>query len=180
MNIFATNLDPQVCAMEHCETHVTKQILENYQILSTVTRKHSRDSECDGLYKKTHENHPVVIWAGETKANYQWLVELTEALGEVYRLRKGNTHLSEQKLLERLSDAPTRLPSGGLTKHALCLPIDITQKNNYDVEASYKDYLNGKFVEWLQRDKPIIPTWRIEKPSWISPVTDAMLKMTNK
>lgn len=63
---------------------------------------------------------------------------------------------------------------------SLCLPIDIAQKNNYDVEESYKDYLNGKYIEWLQRDNPIIPTWQIEKPSWISPVANAMLKMTKK
>lgn len=180
MNIFATNLDPFICAMEHNSTHVTKQILENYQILSTVTRKFESERDCAVLYKETHRIHPCVLWAGRTKSNYEWLVALTEALGEVYTVRRGLVHKSEEKLLERLVEPPKGIPHGGLTKHVLCLPDHVAMSNDFDVEKSYQAYVNNKCIEWLQRDKPIVPKWEVEVPSWISPIVKAMIIQTRE
>lgn len=184
MNIFVSNLDPELCAMEHCSTHVVKQILENYQMLSTVHRRYRRDGECDelGLYKKAHHHHPCTLWAGESFENYMWLYRLTRALGEIYTATNGKVHRSEEKLLDALSEPPERLPSKGLTSFALAMPDKYKQLGGYDPERSYQLYLNSKYIDWTTRTdkRRIKPVWWVEPPHWLCPITRASINSMEK
>ena len=91
MNIFVLDVIPRIAAQYHCDKHVVKMILESTQILSTVIQKQFPNTE---LYKATHINHPCTIWAGNSKQNFQWLYNLTIALGHEYTKRYGKIHKS--------------------------------------------------------------------------------------
>ena len=60
MNIFILDNDSQKCVEYHCDKHVVKMILEYCQLLSTACHVHG--IAVDGIYKKTHDNHPCAKW----------------------------------------------------------------------------------------------------------------------
>jgi hypothetical protein len=67
MNIFATDINPEISAINLCDKHIIKMILESAQILCTV-----RWSK--GLYapyNPTHTKHPCVLWAKSSLQNYE-------------------------------------------------------------------------------------------------------------
>lgn len=106
MNIFFLSLIPTLAAKYHCDKHVVKMVLEAVQILYTA-HWIKRDPEVDWVqsaplngmnqrgYKKTHPKHPSVLWTVESKGNYVWLCQLTDALNEEFKLRFGKTHSVE-------------------------------------------------------------------------------------
>lgn len=179
MNIFITNDDPMICAMEHCDTHVTKQILENYQMLCTVNRHFIGDEKANelGLYKKAHYHHPCTLWVQESKSNYLWTVELTRALGELYRESRGKHHASELKLLDVISEAPDGLRDKGFTHPACAMPEKYVMQSEGNYKVAYQRYLCAKYIDWIQRTdkKKIKATWWIEQPSWLDKTTKAFI-----
>ena len=97
MNIFMLDRDVNVNAQYHCDKHVVKMVLEYTQLLCSVM--HANDYE-DIPYKKTHFNHPCAIWARWSLANYQYLWDLTDALGKEYTYRYGKVHKSHKLLID--------------------------------------------------------------------------------
>jgi hypothetical protein len=95
MQIYYLDNDPRLAAQYHPNKLVVKMITESLQILSTVCYIHNQPELA--VYKKTHENHPSVVWASESIDNYLWLYDLTHWLYEEYKLRYGKTHLAGEK-----------------------------------------------------------------------------------
>ena len=91
MNIFVLHSDPIKAAQMMCDKHIVKMILESNQMLSTVARKHGYNAP----YRSTHGNHPCTLWAGESNANWYWLIRHSRALCEEYTARYGRTHKSQ-------------------------------------------------------------------------------------
>lgn len=165
MNIFHTDPCPRKSAQALCSKRVIKMILESAQMLSTALHEHG----CDWTpYKPTHRNHPSNIWARQTRANYQWLLEHFQGLCEEYTHRYGKVHKSEQFLgvFEELSE---HIPEGELTPFANCSAnkdLGISFKHLTDTCEAYRLYLNARWdndkrkPEWGNRGKP---DWRVEK-----------------
>lgn len=88
MNIFATSSCPYQSAKYLDDKRVVKMCLESAQILSTVMHLYGEDAP----YKPTHQNHPCVKWAAESRVNAQWLFRHFQALCLEYWRRYDKQH----------------------------------------------------------------------------------------
>jgi hypothetical protein len=156
MNIFVLDKDTYNCAKYHCDQHVGKMVLESAQLLSTAFTY----PQLKGLYAKTHYNHPCAIWARQSKANYDYLVQLMDDLGEEFYYRYGREHLSSS-LLSKFRSLKPEVPDGDLTPFALAMPDDY--KRPCPV-VSYRNYYVTKRTEfsmtWKRRS---VPNWFKER-----------------
>lgn len=160
MNIFVLDTDPQTAAQYHCDKHVVKMVLETAQILSAVHhRYHTGGPKNPDLYRLTHERHPCTLWAGETRGNYKWLVELGSHLGLEYRHRYGKTHKSAE-VIRKLCEPPAGLSNMEMTTFKQCMPTHLIAYQN--PVLGYRRYYN--------REKAHFCTWRNrETPFWFKP-----------
>ena len=157
MNIFAVHPHPAVAARMLVDKHVVRMPLETAQIVSTALRETDADwaTEYECLYKSTHENHPVVQWAGRSQANFAWTLRHGLALGREYRRRYESEHKSVTAVLnpvrERIDVAPLR----GRDDFALAMPDEYKQD---DSVAAYRAYYRAEKVpdmgEYTARDAP--------------------------
>ena len=154
MNIFALDMNPDVCARYHNDKHCVKMIVESAQLLSTA--HHVAESPvASQLYRKTHTNHPCAKWVRESKANYEWLYFLFVALSHEYTHRYGKTHKTLDEKGIALGNLPN-MPDVGLTDFPQCMPDEY--KNDDPVEAYREYYRKGKahLAAWKNRD---VPEW---------------------
>lgn len=173
MNIFALSRDPMQSAMEMCDTHVVKMILETAQLLSTahrvldgivytdktangrsIKRWRLPDNREELLYKATHINHPCAVWARQTNNNYNWLYCHFKALCKEYTYRYGKIHLTEVKLGVILKTPPRYIEVGPLTARPMAMPEEY---KNGTVEESYRRYYRGakaSIAKWTKRAAP--------------------------
>lgn len=177
MNIFYTNINPEICAQEHCDKHCVKMILEYCQLLSTahrvldgmeyvdnssgrrITRWKLDNPSLDCLlYKSTHINHPSAVWARQTSENYMWLCELLNELCKEYTYRYGKTHKCEQiGLVDMLyNNIPKNITRNQFTEPTPAMPDQYIVKG--DSIASYQAYVReGKkhLHSWRNREIPM-------------------------
>ena len=162
MNIFILDDIPRMAAKYHCDIHVNKMILETTQMLSTCLRLNGADDEwmiergittkAGTPYKKTHQHHPAVKWASETRDNFDWLSDLGYWLLIEYHFRYDKTHGCEKPLMNiiRLDINQSHLiKEGEMTDFAQCMPDEYKVKG--DAVAAYRDfYINDKagFAKW--------------------------------
>jgi len=192
MNIFVLDKDPRAAAMQHNDKHVVKMILEGAQLLSTAHRLLDGTERIDKryvngsmparfrnvkvwdlpdhrdkiLYQATHRNHPCAVWVRESRANYQWLVDLTWALCDEYYHRYGRYKepqkrhkVEESGLLDELRFGPTNINRTlGLTPFPQCMPDQY--KVDRDPVQAYRNYYLGEKRDFL------VYTHR-EEPDWI-------------
>jgi hypothetical protein len=170
MNVFAVDGDPVRAAIALCDTHVSKMVLESAQILSTIVRKQVRGRKSSKLYKPTHVNHPCTKWAGETRANFRWLVRHAQALAEefTYRNAKGRVHASLFVInlcatyIDRI-DFRSKSRSTKITVFAQAMPVWFqSPKNNpelADAIAGYRRYYCIGKRKLLRHTNREPPTW---------------------
>ena len=168
MNIFVLSETPGEAAIQHCDKHVVKMVLEYAQLLSTAhrvldgTNNILSDSRKDELlYRATHMNHPCAKWVREDGYNYAWTWELLRSLCDEYYYRYGQHKKIDQKhkversgLLNELSHLPVNLDATSRTPFAQCMPDEYKDD---DVVQAYKNYYLGEKVHILKytsRDKP--------------------------
>lgn len=160
MNIFVTDLCPIKSAINMCDVHLNKMIVETAQLLSTA---HIIIDGTEAPYKKTHVNHPSAVWVRESASNYEWAYQHLVAMCGEYVRRKGYAHATSEHVLW-LGITPRKLRDRGLTPFALAMPDEFKSK---DVVKSYRNYLRAKFQEWRSRDKPVAVTWfNAQTPLW--------------
>ena len=156
MNIFFLSKDPVEAARVQCDQHVVKMILETAQMLSTVAHEYKYHNT-PGIYKPTHENHPMTKWVNTHKNNYLWACEHGLALCDEYTKRYGKVHKS-QKLIQALNDlCKSFFTFGGgepdsdfITPPPLCMPDEFKQD---DFVKAYNDYYRAKLVGWKRPPK---------------------------
>ena len=181
MNIFVTDDDPRICAINLDNKRVIKMILESAQMLCTALAQHgglvprqvgtTKKGKArydyyfhSGLkaYKPTHVNHPSNVWCRETRNNYSWLLMHLRALFDEYTFRTGKTHASEY-IYEELVDGAKHIPQGKLTASANCTArqdLNISYKHMSDIPAAYKLYLIDRWAndklkpKWTKRSRP--------------------------
>ena len=172
MNIFVLDYDIEKCAKYHVNSHVTKQISEYCQILSTniyLTTGHTVQAKDQELFYKlypkckhtilpTHENHPCTVWARQSKQNFQWLMRLLDEIHKEWLFRydhpKDKIHASYYKFLDGYIEP--NLPDIGMTEFALAMPDKY--KNKCAVK-SYRDYYIGDKQHLLKYKRREIPEW---------------------
>lgn len=150
MNIFYLHQEPVVAANYLHDKHVVKMILESAQILCTVYARYGQSAP----YKPTHQNHPSVVWAGDTVQQYQWLFRHAWELCNVYRRTYGRTHACEA-VLRGLERPPAGLHRAGWVQPPQCMPEEFHTPGD-SVAAYRKYYLARKVVQsrWTRRDVP--------------------------
>jgi hypothetical protein len=151
MNIFVLDTDVRKCAEYHVDKHCVKMILETTQLLNNVVAKYN--SNYIPIYKVTHKNHPCSIWAGQSRAHFEWLAELGIALSEEYTYRYGKVHKC-QPLIYLLKSLSNTLPMGEGSPHVLCMPDQYKVKSEVQ---SYRNYYQGDkahIAKWTKRNTP--------------------------
>ena len=156
MNIFYLHPDPLICSRYHCDKHVVKMILESCQLLSTA--HHVIDGSlnvADGIYKKTHHNHPCAIWVRETHQNYIWLYNLMRCLHAEWhwRWQHNKPHKSEPVMIQ-LRNLPMFIPRNTFTMPPRCMPEEY--KDSCVIKSYQNYYLGAKksMLYWKNRDVP--------------------------
>ncbi len=96
MNIFYTDKNPRKAAMHLDNKRLIKMILESCQIMCSVLNQKGLQSP----YKSTHLKHPSILWVNESSANFQYLIDYTEALLEIYENKFQKIHKCKQVLKE--------------------------------------------------------------------------------
>lgn len=158
MNIFATDLDPEISAQNLCDKHVVKMILESAQILSTA-----HTSNGPPLYRNTHERHPCVLWVRESIQNYRWLCEHALSLCKEYTFRYGRTHKSEKVIVWCIDNLPCLPDKRKISPFFQAIPEKY--RGSSPVEAYRKYYIGDKsrFAKWNKGRNP--PIWFVQGES---------------
>lgn len=158
MNIFLFDSDVSKNAKFHGDKHVVKMITEYNQLLSTACHVFGLDT--DGMYKKTHVHHPSQVWVRESRANFEYLIELNIELLNEYTHRYGKVHAGA-RLIPLFIDALDKIPEGAgkRTTFVAVLPGQPTDKtlSDYSVIKAYRDlYCNEKrsIAVWKNREAP--------------------------
>lgn len=89
MNIFCTDLDPEVAARNLCDVHVRKMLVETAQMLCTSARAMG---EPNGPYDDVQRTHKCNRWIQESRANWDWTVRHGMAINSQYMRRNKKGH----------------------------------------------------------------------------------------
>jgi hypothetical protein len=157
MNVFALHDNPRIAARYHCDTHVISQTKESAQILSTVVWMTEGAGCRGGIYRPTHHNHPSVLWAAESKANYEWCWSLFRWLAHEFQHRRGGgVHASWQQVGHVLCAPPRQLPDIPRTRFALAMPWECQRRDPVEAYRTYYMVYKTKLAKWTGRP---VPPW---------------------
>lgn len=177
MNIFAVDQCPVIAAQSHFDLHVNKMVVEVGQLLSTAHRVLDGKKEIiienkrkktiythptldDVLYKATHVDHPSAVWIRQSSENYNWAYRYFGALCNEFTHRYNKSHLTKEKLLDVLRDAPNKIPVGSQTPFAIAFKKFPKCVVMFDKIKSYRNFYLTKQLTmktvWTNRD---IPEW---------------------
>jgi len=155
MNIFTPYDDKARSAKALDDKRLNKMLVETAQILSTALRVN--DIQHPNLYKTTHEHHPCVVWASESRDNFMWLFDY---FVELYRERRHRfagrpTHKSFHTLVDILPTLAHGIPEGVKTLLPNCTPYpDRSRAFAYRLTLSDKWQMDKRVPKWTNRLKP--------------------------
>ena len=137
VNFFYLSRDLKECARWHGDRHLHKMIVEYAQILSTVWHLLALKSPTtikipDGIYRKSHTVHPIVLWAMKSTAHYDAILKLALHLADERRRRRKlfakdqrkryKKHHATEKVLEILQANKPFLPDIPFFDPPKCMP----------------------------------------------------------
>lgn len=156
MNIFYLDRCPTQAAIDMCDKHNPKMVVETAQLLATAHRVIDGDAHANerGMYRATHVNHPSAVWVRKSVQHYDWLALHLAALLDEYTARFGKIHATS-RLLSALSEPPARLVDNGWEDPPLAMPDDY---RGDDAVEAYRAYYSG--------DKRRFAQWRNGAPVW--------------
>ena len=132
------------------DKHVVKMCLETAQILCTVYHRYGLSAP----YKPTHVNHPCVLWAGDCKAHYTWLVKHGEALCYEYEHRYGRQHAC-LNIITQVMLPPENMEYELHKMPPQCMPDEYKVPGK--TVLAYRNYYLGAKVanqNWTRRARP--------------------------
>lgn len=160
MNIFHLSKDPRECAEFLGDKHCVKMVLETAQMLSTAC--HHVEYYPEGIYKPSHQNHPMTIWVRSDAAHFLWTFDLYTYLLEEYTFRRDKVHKSAS-LIDSFLDHPFCHLNwdavGKMHPPPLCMPEEF-HRDDY-VEA-YRLYYAHKYRQGI-----VQYNWGREMPGWL-------------
>lgn len=151
MNIFVLDHNPEVAATMLCDKHVVKMIVESAQMLSTIAHSNGHTPQ----YRPTHARHPCTLWAGESKSNWEWLVDHSLEMCEEYTRRYNRTHKSLAVIQWCIDNQTGPANDSGQTPFRLAMP---EQYKSSDPVESYRNYYIG--------EKSRFARWKTAAPNW--------------
>ena len=117
------------------------------------------------LYNLTHKNHPSAIWVRQSEAHYRWLFFCFTELCNIYEADSQKKHKTSE-LIDYLPDAPRNIPFVDFFEPPVAAPDQFKAIAVLEGAAKgYQAYLNDKFSEWKQRERPMKVDF-ICKPEW--------------
>ena len=178
MNIFVLDNNPVQAAIQQCDKHVVKMIVESAQMLSTAHRildgipheeKTSNGRKIvryrlslfdDVYYQSVHPKHPSTLWTMESSSNYEWHWEHFVALCEEYTHRYGKVHSTDKKLRTILKVPPTNIPIGPLTPFRLAMGSNPECVDPENPVQSYRNFYmtKQKRFKMVWSSRPV-PEW---------------------
>lgn len=154
MNIFFLDFNPTLAAEYHCDKHVVKMILESAQMISTVFDRYGKHE--NWMLKPCYQNHPCTLWAGDSRQNLFWLIELGIELNYEYTSRYKRKHKFFDLFFRFREIKKDFLPNSGFSSPALAMPEDSKILDN-PVESYRKYYI---------LHKSHIAKWKNKTPHW--------------
>jgi len=174
MNLFFLSIDPRQCAIEHCDKHCVKMILEMTQMLYTA--HNILESKLpEGAYRSFSPQHPTCIWVRLCVENYIYCVTVAKYLCEEYTYRYNRIHVCEKHIdwlkenvpaFKKIEDPYIKckkpvilsfnkeFQAQGHTPVPLCMYDDVkfmdTFKSYHFYYIKYKRY----FAKWTNRPEP--------------------------
>ena len=157
MNIFVLDESPIISAQMQCDKHIVKMPLETAQMLCSVLHRHGQGHLVP--YKEAHKNHPCTLWAGDSCANFSWLVQHGMELCFEYTRRYNKIHKCQQVIMDiRETDWGTlQYQDMERTPHPQCMPEEYKCASDESVLAYRKYYVNDKkdIAKWEKgKDAP--------------------------
>ena len=153
MNIFVLDQDPVKAARAMDCVRVPKMVTESAQMMASALRRHGATDEDMPLtksgtpYKGGYHRHPCTVWAGDSRANFEWLSHHALGLLSEYTKRFGKTHachepIQDMRLLANLVPSMTSCNSYiKLTPFALAMPDEYKDD---DPVVAYRAYYMSK------------------------------------
>lgn len=183
MNLFVLNLDPQRAAVENCDKHVCKIILEAADMMClahwhfnfprimqaprilreprTVTNNKGVERQVWRYRPQSQVNNHVSIWVRTSLENYRWTGRHGLALCDEYERRyahnlrkKGLSHHQTRPILEWFVANEPPIPFVDLTPFRQAVAEDCYHP---DVVQAYRDYYvryKARFAKWRLGDQP--------------------------
>ena len=145
MIIYHLDEDPIKAAKYLCDKHITNQAVETAQILCTVSHRWGKVA----VYKKRDEYHPSVLWAGNSKPNWEWTVKHGFAICEEYARRYGRTHKSRE-VVQWCEDHGGRPVCGIPGKPPLIMPEEFKLRDIVEAYRAFYISEKSKFAEWTR------------------------------
>lgn len=152
MNVFFLHNDPREAARAHCDKHVGKMLIEACQLLSCA-----RESVGMPLivgHPRSSMNHPCARWTRECVENYEWLLELAQALALEHTLRFGTCHTAARALSD-LRERPPLPRLGSITPPALAMPTMYWCDNPVEAYRNYYSAEKRRFAVWRHTPAPL-------------------------
>lgn len=155
MNIFAVDVDPRRAAVNLCDNHVTKMLLESAQMLCTVADTFGMEGV---PYRPLHTGHPCVKWIMASYSNWEWLLDHAHELGLEYtRRRTGKTHKTQSVIAWMMQQNPEinrfYKDDVGVTPFALAVWPKEPYYNNRTLDGNvqiYREYYARKELAWAE------------------------------
>lgn len=161
LNFFFLDRDPRRCARYHGDKHLNKMQLEYAQIASTAYRFVCGGAAVDEtVYRATHRNHPVVLWACQSRAHVMAVINVGLALAEEKKERAltrntlhpgkpwKTTHASTPVLefiRDHMPDASQFQDGDRWTDPPACMPEKFRRMSD-DIVECYRLYYAGDKV----------------------------------
>lgn len=165
MNLFVTDSDPLVAATHLDDIRLNKMITESCQMLIIALVKNGLPKDKIPLTKsgkpyktKGHANHPVTVWTGRTRGNFNWHILYLGSLLDEYAFRTGKTRAGID-IFYLAYNYIHLIPSGGLQtfQNSSFYEETLTQ----DVTECYRQTMIDKWakdkikVKWTKRKPPL-------------------------
>lgn len=167
MNIFYLHDNAYLVPKMMTDKHVVKMIVETAQLLSTAHHVLDEGNAINGIYKKTHVNHPSAIWTRESIGNYIWLRNHGLALLNEYALRyKKQPHdhatfrvittlkYPPMRMMNNFNKTPMRIAITDTKYHVKDNPIQ-SYRNYYECEKLRTDTDKIRYFKVLDEIKKL-------------------------
>jgi len=158
MNLFILDLMPVTAAQYNCDKHVVKIILEAVEMMGFAYDRGSFKPLPRLKLSNPHYNHPMSQWVRESRQNFDWAFQHTEALCDEFLYRFGHEHSYRPHVNWIGMNLPiANLDDIGRTDWPRCFgawkdKIEETDDIVYDYRRYYM--LAKRFATWKKRGTP--------------------------
>ena len=129
MNIFSTDIDPKVSAINLDDLRLNKMIIESASLLANAIAFYGGQqsdlpiAKTSGMPFKTKawQNHPSCLWVKDSRSNYMWLYNHMSEMIKELSYRKGTVHSMLQNN-DKFVTGALFIPEKNLTDFANCTP----------------------------------------------------------